>query len=225
MLGMELKISIDIQLPPVCEANEFNIFYHHPEQIMDMKHERRAVGVLPNRFETENALLEIQNSGFPMDNVSVLGRNADGEELVAGVEVSTSIDNKAEKGAVAGAVTGGALGGVTGLLVGLGTLAIPGVGPVLLAGAAATTLATTLAGTAIGAGGASLLGALIGLGIPDNEAKAYNDLLDQGYYLIIVDGTETQVLSAGEILNRKGVRQWQVYHVTDASGKHANNLL
>ncbi len=192
---------------------------------MDMKHERRAVGVLPNRFETENALLEIQSSGFPMDNVSVVGRNADGEELVAGVKVHKSIDNKADEGAVAGAVTGGALGGVTGLLVGLGTLAIPGVGPVLLAGAAATALATTLAGTAIGAGGASLLGALIGLGIPDNEAKVYGDLLEQGYYLIIVDGTETQVLSAGEILNRKGVRQWQVYDVTNAAGKHANNLL
>ena len=192
---------------------------------MDMKHERRAVGVFPNRFETENALLEIQSSGFPMDNVSVIGRNVDGEEVIAGVEVHKNIDNKADEGAVAGAVTGGALGGVTGLLVGLGTLAIPGVGPVLLAGAAATALATTLAGTAIGAGGASLLGALIGLGIPDNEAKVYGDLLEQGYYLIIVDGTETQVLHAGEILNRKGVRQWQVYDVTNASGKHANNLL
>jgi hypothetical protein len=126
---------------------------------------------------------------------------------------------------VTGAVTGGALGGVTGLLVGLGTLAIPGVGPVVLAGAAATALATTLAGTAIGAGGASLLGALIGLGIPDNEAKVYGDLLEQGYYLIIVDGTETQVLNAGEILNRQGVREWQMYDVTNAPGKHANNLL
>ena len=192
---------------------------------MDMKHERRAVGIFPNRFEVENALLEIQSSGFSMDNVSVVGRNADAEDRVAGVEIQKSIDNKADEGAVTGAVTGGALGGVTGLLVGLGTLAIPGVGPVVLAGAAATALATTLAGTAIGAGGASLLGALIGLGIPDNEAKAYGDLLEQGYYLIIVDGSETQVLGAGEILNRKGVRQWQVYDVTNASGKHANNLL
>ena len=215
---------MNLQLPPVREANESNIFYH-PEKIMDMKHERRAVGVFPNRLETENALLEIKNSGFPMNNVSVVGRNADTEDRVAGVAVQKSVDNKADEGAVAGAVTGGALGGVTGLLVGLGTLAIPGVGPVLLAGAAATALATTLAGTAIGAGGASLLGALIGLGIPDNDAQVYGDLLEQGYYLIVVDGTETLVRNAGDILNRKGVRQWQVYDVTNASGKHANNLL
>ena len=192
---------------------------------MDMKHERRAVGVFPNRLETENALLEIKTSGFPMEHVSVVGRNAEPEDKVAGVAVHKSIDNKADEGAVAGAVTGGALGGVTGLLVGLGTLAIPGVGPVLLAGAAATALATTLAGTAIGAGGASLLGALIGLGIPDNEAQVYSDLLEQGYYLVIVDGTETQVHHAGEVLTRKGITQWQVYDVTNASGKHANNLL
>ncbi len=191
---------------------------------MDMKHERRAVGVFSNRLETENALLEIKNSGFSMDNVSVVGRNANSEDEVAGVAVQKSIDNKADEGAVTGAVTGGALGGLTGLLVGLGTLAIPGVGPVLLAGAAATTLATTLAGTAIGAGGASLLGALIGLGVPDNDAQVYSDLLEQGYYLVVVDGTEYQVRNAGEILTRKGISQWQVYDVANAASKHTNNI-
>jgi hypothetical protein len=192
---------------------------------MDMKHERRAVGVFANRLETESALLEIKSSGFLMDNVSVVGRNADTKDRVAGVEVHKSIDNKADEGAVAGAVTGGAVGGIAGLLVGLGTLAIPGVGPILLAGAAATTLATTLAGTAIGAGGASLLGALIGLGVPDNDAQIYSDLLQQGYYLVVVDGTETQVHHAGEILTRKGISQWQVYDGSNvAAKKHANNL-
>ncbi len=191
---------------------------------MSMNHEHRAVGVFSNRMETENALLEIKTSGFPMDKVSVVGRNADSEDNVAGVAVHKSIDNKADEGAVAGAVAGGALGGATGLLVGLGTLAIPGIGPVMLAGAAATALATTLAGTAIGAGGASLLGALIGLGVPDNDAKAYSDLLEQGYYLVVVDGTETQVHHAGEILNRKGIRQWQVYDVTNAASKQPNSI-
>jgi hypothetical protein len=85
---------------------------------MDMKHERRAVGVFANRLEAESALLEIKSSGFPMDNVSVVGRNADAAEKVAGVEVHKNIDNKADEGAVAGAVTGGAVGGITGLFVG-----------------------------------------------------------------------------------------------------------
>lgn len=192
---------------------------------MAIKHDYRAVGVFSNRLATESALLEIKQSGYIMDNISVVGRNADTEDQVAGVEVHKSIDNKADEGAVTGAVTGGALGGLTGLLVGLGTLAIPGVGPVLLAGAAATTLATTLAGTAIGAGGASLLGALIGLGIPNNDAQIYSDLLAQGYYLVVVDGTEHQVRNAGEILTRKGISQWQVYDASDtAVAKQSTNL-
>jgi hypothetical protein len=191
---------------------------------MDIQHESRAIGVFANRLDAENALLELKTSDFPMDNISVVGRNADHGDQVAGIPVHSSVDNKADEGAVTGAVTGGAVGGVTGLLVGLGTLAIPGVGPVLLAGAAATALATTLAGTAIGAGGASLLGALIGLGIPDNEAQIYGDLLEQGYYLVVVDGTEYQVRNAGEILTRKGITQWQVYNATNAPIERANNL-
>jgi hypothetical protein len=178
---------------------------------MDSRKESRAIGVFSNRFDTEDALLVIKNTGFPMDKISVIGRNADTDDRVAGLEIRDSIDNKADQGAVAGGVTGGAIGGTTGLLVGLGTLAIPGVGPVLLAGAAATALATTLAGTAIGAGGASLIGALIGLGIPDNEAQVYSDLLDRGSYLIVVDASHAQVRSAGEILGRKGIHHWQVY--------------
>ncbi len=181
---------------------------------------------LSHSLNNQCSLLEIKQSGFPMQNVSVVGRNADTEDRVAGVEVHKSIDNKADEGAVAGAVTGGTLGGLTGLLVGLGTLAIPGVGPIMLAGAAATTLATTLAGTAIGAGGASLLGALIGLGIPDNDAQVYSDLLEQGYYLVVIDGTKDQVRNAGEILTHKGIRQLQVYDATNkVAAKHTDNLL
>ncbi|BDI16740.1 hypothetical protein ANSO36C_25420 [Nostoc cf. commune SO-36] len=60
---------------------------------------------------------------------------------------------------------------MTGLLVGLGTLAIPGVGPVLAGGAVATALATTLAGGAIGAAAGGIVGALVGLGIPEDIAR------------------------------------------------------
>lgn len=185
---------------------------------MDTKYDLRAIGTFANRRDVENALSEIKNSGFPMDRISVVGRNADKEDDVAGVEVQSSIDNKADEGAVAGAVTGGALGGVTGLLVGLGTLAIPGVGPILLAGTAATALATTLAGTAIGAGSASLIGALAGLGIPDNRAQVYSDLIEDGYYLVVVDGTESEIHSVEAIVSRRGIREWQIYNVANTAG-------
>ncbi len=192
---------------------------------MDTKYDLRAIGTFANRRDVENALSEIKNSGFPMDRISVVGRNADKEDNVAGVEVQSSIDNKADEGAVAGAVTGGALGGVTGLLVGLGTLAIPGVGPILLAGTAATALATTLAGTAIGAGSASLIGALAGLGIPDNRAQVYSDLIEDGYYLVVVDGTESEIHGVEAIVNRRGIREWQIYNVANTTGTRPSHDL
>jgi len=72
-----------------------------------------------------------------MDKVSIIARDAARQDDIAGVDVSARVGNKADEGASAGALTG-TLGGITGLLVGLGALAIPGVGPVVLAGEIAT---------------------------------------------------------------------------------------
>jgi uncharacterized protein YcfJ len=117
-----------------------------------------------------------------------------------------------DEGAKTGLGAGGAVGGLTGLLVGLGTLAIPGVGPIMLAGATATAIATTLAGGAIGAAVGGLIGSLVGLGIPEERAKAYQDHVVGGNYLVIVDGTEAEILRAERIFRTKGVREWDVYN-------------
>lgn len=184
---------------------------------------KRAVGVFSNRRDTEYALHELRNAGFAMDNVSVVAKDADRNDEIAGVDmrnspredVSSGVGNKADEGAATGAVTGGAIGGITGLLVGLGALAIPGIGPVMLAGATATAIATTLSGGAIGAAAGGLLGTLIGLGIPEERAEAYNNSLARGDYLVIVDGTHDEVLRAEAILSRQGIQDWGVY---DAPG-------
>jgi hypothetical protein len=186
---------------------------------MNIGNTRRAVGTFPNRREAERALHELKDSGFLMDKVSIIGRDADKERDIADVEVEDkdSFGNKADEGATAGAVTGGAVGGITGLLVGLGSLAIPGIGPIMLAGAGATALATTLAGGAIGAAAGSLIGALIGLGIPEEKAKIYSDRVSSGEYLVVVDGTEAEIHRALEIFNRYGIEEWGVYDAPNTS--------
>jgi hypothetical protein len=103
---------------------------------------RRAIGVFPTRSAAEQALHELRDSGFMMEHVSVVAQDAKDNDTIAGTHISDNAENKADDGAKLGAVSGGALGGLTGLLVGLGALAIPGVGPIMLAGAAATALAT-----------------------------------------------------------------------------------
>jgi hypothetical protein len=179
---------------------------------------RRAVGVFPNRPAAEQAMHELRDSGFPMGRVSIITRDADKHDNdIAGAEVRDRVGNKADEGATIGAVSGGVLGGLTGLLVGLGTLAIPGVGPIMLAGATATTLATTLAGGAIGAVSGGLLGALIGLGIPEERARVYEDRIARGGYLVIVDGTDEDIARAESILHRRGIEEYGVYDAPAAT--------
>lgn len=172
---------------------------------------KRAVGVFSNRRDVELALHELR-SGFSMDRVSVVARDADKNDDIAGADVRDRIGNKAEEGATTGAVTGGTLGGITGLLVGLGTLAIPGIGPIMLAGATATTIATTLAGGAIGAATGGLLGGLIGLGIPEERARVYNDRVARGDYLVMIDGTDDEIRRAEAILSHQGIQDWGIYN-------------
>ncbi|MBD2189962.1 signal transduction histidine kinase (STHK), LytS, partial [Pseudanabaena mucicola] len=126
------------------------------------------------------------------------------------------------EGAATGAASGGAVGGLTGLLVGLGLVAIPGVGPVMLAGAAATALATTLTGGAIGAAAGSLVGGLVGLGIPKDRAKIYSDRVEQGDYLVMVDGTDQEIRQAETIFQRYGIHEWGIYNSENTSTTTGN---
>ena len=89
---------------------------------------------------------------------------------------------KTPEGATAGAVTGGAIGGTIGLLAGIGTLAIPGLGPFIAAG----PIMAALSGAAAEATAGGVVGALVGLGIPEYEAKAYEERVKKGGYLVAV---------------------------------------
>ncbi len=185
-------------------------------------HDKRAVGVFSTRRETEHALGELRTAGFDMNRVSVIAKDADSQGDIAGIDVHDSADNKADEGATKGALTGGTLGGLTGLLVGLGLVAIPGIGPIMLAGAAATTIATTLAGTALGAAAGGLIGALVGLGIPEEEAKAYSDRVSRGDYLVLLDGSEAEIARAETILSRGGIQDWSIYDHPSVDGARAD---
>ncbi|WP_413166475.1 hypothetical protein ACL6C3_07140 [Capilliphycus salinus ALCB114379] len=173
---------------------------------------KRGIGVFKTRRQVEQALYQLRDRGFNLEQVSVMAPHSDPATKDAEVDVYThSEGNHADTGAVTGAIAGGTLGIIGGLLVGLGAAAIPGIGPILLAGAEATAIATTLAGTAIGATSGGIIGALIGLGIPEDQAKVYNDRLSQGEYIVLVTGTPRSVDEAEDILRDQGIEQWQVY--------------
>ncbi len=191
-----------------------------------LTNQQRAMGIFPTYNEAQDALNALQHSGFAMNQVSIIAKdserldqdNRNNDVTVKNIAETTHI----EDGAKTGGTTGVAVGGLTGLLVGLGTIAIPTIGPIMLAGAAATAIATTLAGGAIGAATGGLIGGLIGLGIPEHRAQAYNDHIVNGQYLLIVDGTSHEILKAGELLEARGIREWEIYGV-DSSGKYVSS--
>lgn len=177
---------------------------------------KRAIGTFSNHNDAEQGLRELKDSGFSMDRISIIGHDIDRNSNLAGAERSNRLSdlgegNKVEAGTATGAATGGTVGGLTGLLVGLGMVAIPGVGPIMLAGAVATTLATTLAGGAIGAATGGVVGALVGLGIPEDRAKKYSDRIEHGDYLVIVEGSNDDVHRAQTILSHRGIDDWGIY--------------
>lgn len=185
--------------------------------------QQRAVGTFSNHETTEIALHELKNHGFMMEQVSVVGRDVYHYPEFTGVNTSdrlvdtTNLDtdeNKAEDTAKDGAIAGSTIGGFTGLLVGLGALAIPGVGPVMLAGAAATAIASAISGGVIGAAAGGLTGGLVGLGIPEDRAKFYDDRIAKGDYLVMVEGSQADIALAESIFSKHDIHEWYVYDLS-----------
>jgi hypothetical protein len=138
----------------------------------------KAVFCIATTYEQAETIVDgLKNAGFANNDISVLLPDNEGTR-----DFAHEKNTKAPEGAVTGAGTGGVLGGVLGWLAGIGSLAIPGIGPFVAAG----PIMAALGGAAVGATVGGLTGALVGLGIPEYEAKQYEGKLRQGNILISV---------------------------------------
>jgi hypothetical protein len=134
-------------------------------------------GLFDNRAHLEDGLTRIRGNGFRAEDISVLlPENISNKDL--GIEKAT----KAPEGATTGGATGAVAGGVLGWLVGIGALAIPGVGPFIAAGPLMAALAGMGAGAALG----GISGGLIGMGMPEYEAQRYEGRVKQGGILVSI---------------------------------------
>ncbi|KKB37145.1 general stress protein [Bacillus thermotolerans] len=140
--------------------------------------DKKIVGVYDTQDEAVEAIEDLKREGYNTDEISIITKNRDEAEYV-----EDTTDTKAEEGAGAGAATGGVLGGLAGVAAGAGALAIPGIGPVVAAG----PIVAGLTGAAAGAGVGGLTGALIGLGIPEDQAEEYSNYVKEGKILVLVD--------------------------------------
>jgi hypothetical protein len=137
---------------------------------------------------------DLRLAGFSNNDVSVLFPDKSGTR-----DFAHEHHTKAPEGAMTGGAVMGVLGGAVGWLAGIGSLAIPGLGPFIAAGPIMAALGGAAAGGALG----GLAGALIGMGIPEYEAKRYEGKVKEGNFLISVPTEKSEERSrAKEIFER-----------------------
>jgi hypothetical protein len=152
-----------------------------------------VVGVFTDRTSAERAIAELRLAGFRDERIGMVAKDERGRV----VDVRTGHETMAEEGATAGAVVGAGIGAAVGVAVVAGM--VPVIGPVLAVG----TLGTILLNAAGGAAIAGLAGALIGWGIPEEDAKYYENEVRSGRFLVSVDAGD-RTTEAETILWRHG---------------------
>ena len=157
-----------------------------------------AFGIYRNLPELERGVDQLRAARFRNEDISVLFPDNQGSK-----DFAHEKHTKAPEGVTTGATTGALLGGALGWLVGVGALAIPGVGPFIAAGPIVAALAGVGAGGAVG----GLTGALIGAGIPEYEAKRYEGRIKDGGILLSVHCDSSDwTKRAKDILERTGAQ-------------------
>jgi hypothetical protein len=153
--------------------------------------------------DAQRAINALKDAGYGADQIGVAlrDRNAQGQLV-------EDTGTHAAEGAVSGALGGGLLGGIVGFLIGIGALAIPGIGPVVAGGALASAFGiaggTAVAGAGIGAAAGGLVGALVGMGIPEEEARYFEEGFRSGRTLVTVNAGAGRATEAADILRAYG---------------------
>jgi hypothetical protein len=145
--------------------------------------EKAVFGIAQTESQAVMIADNLNAAGFTANDVSVLFPDKQGTKDFAHEQ-----HTKAPEGATAGAGGGAILGGALGWIVGIGALAIPGLGPFIAAGPIMAALAGAAGGAAIG----GLTGALIGMGIPEYEAKRYEGKVKEGNILMSVHTNDSK---------------------------------
>ena len=172
-----------------------------------------AFGIYRTVQEADAGVQTLLDNGFRNEDVSVLMQDNVGTK-----EFAHEKHTKVPEGVATGAGTGAAIGGVLGLLAGIGTLAIPGLGPFIAAGPIMGALAGLGSGGVVG----GVIGALVGMGIPEYEAKRYEGLVKEGGVLVSVHCDDSEwVKRAKDLLERSGAND--ISSAGEASADYAKS--
>lgn len=158
-----------------------------------------------NHAAAEAAVRLLGRNGMPMDKISIVGRNFETREDVQGFYHPADAARE-------GAKTGAWFGGIFGLLLGAGLFILPVAGAVLVLG----PLAGLVAGAISGAGVGALINALVFMGVPQDQAIKYQERVQSGEFLVVVDGASlAETETAGTLLhetNQTCLQSHSIFH-------------
>ncbi len=171
-------------------------------------------GIYPAYASVEYGVDALRTAGFRNSDISVLFPENTGTK-----DFAHEKGTKAPEGATAGAGTGVVVGGALGWLAGIGSLAIPGLGPFIAAG----PIMAALAGAGVGGVVGGLTGALVGIGIPEYEAKRYEGRVKEGGILLSVHSDSSDwTKRAKQILEETGAQDISSTSEASADKKTTN---
>lgn len=162
---------------------------------------KTVVGTYDNIQTAYDVANDLVAAGYSRNDISIVANDRDS---AYSPYVNPKVDTKVVKTSDdvgTGAGIGAAIGGIGGLLVGLGALAIPGIGPVVAAG----PLLAALTGAGVGAVAGGIVGALVDLGIPDEEANLYAEGLHRGDILVIAQVPDASANAVTRVMDRAGL--------------------
>ncbi|MBI4836678.1 MAG: low temperature-induced protein [Candidatus Abawacabacteria bacterium] len=179
------------------------------------------IALFSDRIDADTAIDELKANDIPVKDMSLIMR----EGSYVDTNARSTADNIAS-GAAGGAATGGVLGGIAGLLVGLGALTIPGIGALFIAGPIATALgltgaaAVTASGAITGALAGGLVGSLVGLGVPEEDARQYEERIKAGEILLAIPATDRDMDKVKTILTDNQAQSIRTMHLSDKQLAH-----
>jgi uncharacterized membrane protein len=158
-----------------------------------MSQNEAVVAVYHTHPEAEQAVKELQHAGIDMHTLSIVAKDFHTDEQVVGYYNTGDRMKRWGK-------TGAFWGGFWGLLFGSAFFAVPGIGPLLVAGPLVGWIVSGLEGAAV-VGGLSALGAgLFGMGVPKDSVLQYEAAVKSDKFVLIVHGTSSDVAKAKQIL-------------------------
>jgi len=152
-----------------------------------------VVAIYDTHEQAELAVKALQESGIDMKTLSIAGKDTHTDEQVVGYY---NVGDRMKRWGGIGAFWGG----FWGLLFGAGMFAIPGIGPILVAGPLVAWIVAGLEGAAV-VGGVSAIGAgLFSIGVPKDSIIQYEVALKTDKFVLVVHGTPEAVNHAKEII-------------------------